>query len=228
MTGPTSTSTVSGRLHQDLRAGILTGRLSAGEPLPSERRLSDEHGVSRHAVREALKRLEQAGLIAISQGGATRVRDWRRNGGLELLLALGAEGDAPAELHIPRATYEMRSCIGADAARLCARRATAAQRAQLRAHAERIAALEELPARAAHYDLLWDGIVEGSGNIAYRLALTTLVARQRLASVAPEAIGGELADPDAIRSLAQAIGDGDGDRARDRARELLDRSVPEA
>ena len=81
--------TLSSRIHAHLRAEILTGRLEADEPLPSERRLSEELGASRHAVREALKRLQQAGLIAISQGGATRVRDWRRHGGLELMLELG-------------------------------------------------------------------------------------------------------------------------------------------
>ena len=39
-------------------------------------------------MREALKRLQQSGLVRISQGGATRVRDWRRHGGLDLLLEL--------------------------------------------------------------------------------------------------------------------------------------------
>ena len=65
-------------------------------------------------MREALKRLQQAGLVSISQGGATRVRDWRRHGGLELLLSTG---DAPEALRVPRAAMEMRACIGADAAR---------------------------------------------------------------------------------------------------------------
>ena len=74
-------------------------------------------------MREALKRLQQAGLVSISQGGATRVRDWRRHGGLELLLDVAAEGDAPEALHAPRAAMEMRACIGADAARRCAQRA---------------------------------------------------------------------------------------------------------
>ena len=41
---------------------ILEGKLEAGSALPSERFLAEEFGVNRHAVREALKRLEQAGL----------------------------------------------------------------------------------------------------------------------------------------------------------------------
>lgn len=227
MTGSTSaTDTVSSRIHARMRADILAGVHAPGEPLPSERRLSADLDASRHAVREALKRLQEAGLVTISQGGATRVRDWRRHGGLELLLALGAEGEAPEALHVPRAAMEMRACIGADAARRCAERATDAQRAQLLARAEQLAGVEDPAARNAHYEVLWDGIVDGADNVAYRLALTTLVARQRIASVAPDAVVGELADVAAIRALAGAVAAGDADGAHALARDLLERSIP--
>src|SRR3954447_17217902 len=130
MTG--STSTLSGQIYSRLRAEILGDRYAAGDALPSERRLSEELETNRHAVREALKRLQQAGLVAISQGGATRVRDWRHHGGLDLLLALGADAEQPPEeLGLVRAMFEMRASVGADAARLAARRAGAALRAEL-------------------------------------------------------------------------------------------------
>ena len=219
MTGPTST--VSGRIHAELRADILGGRFAVDEPLPSERRLCEAFGASRHGVREALKRLQQAGLVSISQGGATRVRDWRRHGGLELLL----EGDVPEALEAPRAAMEMRACIGADAARRCAQRADVALRAQITARAEQLAAVEDLEARNAHYEVLWDLIVEGADNIAYRLALTTLVERQRIASVDARAVAGELEDVEAIRALVAAIAAGADDAAFLAARELLERSV---
>ena len=224
MTGPTST--LSGQIHAQLRADILGGRFAAGDALPSERRLSEELETSRHAVREALKRLQQAGLVSISQGGATRVRDWRHHGGLELLLDVAAEGDAPDALHAPRAAMEMRACIGADAARRCAERGSAALRAQLRARAEQLAAVDDLAARNAHYEVLWDLIVDGADNIAYRLALTTLVARQRIASVKADAVASELRDVSAIRALAAAIADGRADAAHAVARDLLERSIP--
>jgi DNA-binding FadR family transcriptional regulator len=219
MTG--STSTVSGRIHAQLRADILGGRYAVGESLPSERRLCEAFDASRHVVREALKRLQQAGLVAISQGGATRVRDWRHHGGLELLL----EGDVPEELDAPRAAMEMRACIGADAARRAAQRAGAALRAQIAARAEQLAAVEDLEARNAHYEVLWDLIVDGADNIAYRLALTTLVERQRIASVDAQAVAGELLDTRAVRALAAAIAAGEDDRAFDVARDLLERSL---
>jgi GntR family transcriptional repressor for pyruvate dehydrogenase complex len=228
MAGPTSAPTVSSRIHAQLRADILGGRYAPGEALPSERRLSEGLETSRHGVREALKRLQQAGLVSISQGGATRVRDWRRHGGLELLLDLATEGDAPESLHAPRAAMEMRACLGADAARRCSERASSALRAQLIARAEQLAAVDELPARNAHYEVLWDLIVDGADNIAYRLALTTLVARQRIASVKADAVAAELEDVAAIRALVRAIAERDADTAHALARDLLERSIPAA
>ncbi|HEX8102850.1 MAG TPA: winged helix-turn-helix domain-containing protein [Solirubrobacteraceae bacterium] len=212
-------TTVSARIHADLRAAILSGALAPGDPLPGERRLAEEHGANRHAVREALKRLQEAGLIQIAHGGATRVLDWRRHGGLGLLLDLAREGEAPPALGIARATMEMRAAIGADAARRAAERATESER---RAIAARAAAIGDVAA----YDAFWDAIVDASANVAYRLALTTLVAGQQVLDLGPETVGAELADAGAIGRLAAAIADGRADAAAAHARDLLERSIP--
>ena len=215
MTGSTS---VSGRVYEHLRDAILAGEHDA---LPSERRLSEELGASRHAVREALKRLQQSGLVRISQGGATRVRDWRRHGRLELLLELD---EPPAGLEIERPVMEMRASVGADAARRCAARASAVVRAELEARAEMLAAEEGLEARNTIYEAFWDLIVEAADNLAYRLALNTLVT-QRAVPVDAQRVAAELRDPDAVRALAAAIAAGDEERTFAKARELLERSV---
>jgi DNA-binding FadR family transcriptional regulator len=226
MTG--STSTASERIHADLRRAILAGTYEPGEALPSERRLAEDLGASRHVVREALKRLQQAGLVTISQGGATKVRDWRRHGGLDLLLDVAASGDVPAELHAARAGMEMRACIGADAARRAAVRASDTARSALRDRATQLAAVDDLAARNAHYEVLWDQIVEAADNLAYRLALTTLISHQRIADLGPEAVRAELADDAAIGALVRAIAEADADLAHQRARDLLERSIPES
>jgi GntR family transcriptional regulator, transcriptional repressor for pyruvate dehydrogenase complex len=213
------TGTTSARIYEDLRARILAGDL--GE-LPSERRLAEDLGASRHAVREALKRLQQAGLVRISQGGATRVRDWRRHGGLELLLELD---ELPAGLEIERAILEMRASVGADAARRCAARANAVVRAELEARAEMLAAEVELDARNAIYEAFWDLIIDGADNLAYRLALNTLVSGQQALDLDARLIAAELDDPGAIRALAAAIAGADAEGAHARARELLERSA---
>lgn len=227
LVGPVG-GTRSAEIHRALRAAILDGTWGPDAALPSERQLSEELGASRHAVREALKRLQQAGLISISQGGATRVRDWRRHGGLDLMLALGAEGELPPEgLGLVRSLFEMRASIGADAARLAARRADAATRAEIEARAAALAAATEPAARTAIYDVLWDRIIDGAGNLAYRLALNTLVAGQRVLSFDAATVGAEIADAPAVLALARAIAAGEEDAAHAAARDLLIRSIPE-
>jgi DNA-binding FadR family transcriptional regulator len=227
LVGPVG-GTRSAEIHRALRGAILDGTYGPETALPSERQLSEELGASRHAVREALKRLQQAGLISISQGGATRVRDWRRHGGLDLMLALGAEGDLPPEgLGLVRSLFEMRASIGADAARLAARRADPATRAEIEARAAALAATDDLAARTAIYDVLWDRVIDGAENLAYRLALNTLVAGQRVLSFDAATVGAEIADPPAVLALAGAIGVRDEDAAHAAARDLLTRSIPE-
>jgi GntR family transcriptional regulator, transcriptional repressor for pyruvate dehydrogenase complex len=215
MTGPTS---VSGRVYENLRARILTAEIAE---LPSERQLAYELNASRHAVREALKRLQQSGLIRISQGGATRVRDWRRHGGLELLLGLD---HVPPGLEIERAVMEMRASIGADAARRAATRASAVQRAELEARAEMLAAETDLDLRNTIYEAFWDLIIEAADNLAYRLSLNTLVS-QAAVSLGAANVAAEIRDEGAIRALAGEIAAGDDERAFASARELLERSA---
>jgi DNA-binding FadR family transcriptional regulator len=215
----TGSTTVSARVYEHLRADILAG----AETLPSERRLSDDLGASRHAVREALKRLQQSGLIRISHGGATKVRDWRRHGGLELLLELD---ELPAGLGIERAVMEMRASVGADAARRAATRASAVQRAEIEARAEMLAAEHDLDVRNTIYEAFWDLIIDAADNLAYRLALNTLQAGRQMRVDAPRVAAG-LTDPDAIRALAGAIARGDEAGALSLARDLLERSAAE-
>jgi DNA-binding FadR family transcriptional regulator len=212
---------LSERLHAELRGRILDGELAPGERLPSERAIAEERGVNRHAVREALKRLEQAGLIWISQGGATRVRDWRDSGGLEVLLDLVMSSQGPPPLELIRSVLEMRATIGIDAARLCARRAEVEERRSVESAAEEVAGAIEAGDDAVD-DLhaeLWRRIVAGSQNIAYRLALNSLVT----AVDAYEEIAAVLRPSDAqgMRSLGSAIAAGEAVDAGAAAERLL-------
>lgn len=60
---------VAARLEQE----ILTGKLKPGDALPPERDLRAKFGVGRPAIREALIKLQEAGLIEISNGVPARV-----------------------------------------------------------------------------------------------------------------------------------------------------------
>src|SRR5256885_12397290 len=65
---------VSTGVAQQLQALIQQGRLAVGAKLPSERELSDLLGVSRPAVREALRLLEVMGYLRTDAGRGTFVR----------------------------------------------------------------------------------------------------------------------------------------------------------
>ena len=201
-----------------IRDGILTGRPASGEPLPSERALATELQCNRHAIREAVKRLQQAGLVEVSHGGATRVLDWRATGGLDLLAQLPlTAGDAE---HL-RSVLELRLCVGIDAARRCAERAPAATVAALW---DTLADTElELPVR---YAVLWDRIIDGSDNLAYRLAYNSLLTGLDPAAEPSRSLfAAESGDQAAHARLVEAIADGDPDDADEAAGDLLTRTL---
>jgi len=69
------------RIFQDvvsqIQSVILDGKLKPGQKLPSERELGETFGISRGTLREALRVLEQKGLIKIrlGVGGGAIIRD---------------------------------------------------------------------------------------------------------------------------------------------------------
>jgi DNA-binding FadR family transcriptional regulator len=65
-----ASSSRANQLAAQLRDEILRGRYRVGERLPSERDLALRFGVHRGAAREALKKLEQLGVVDIQRGGA--------------------------------------------------------------------------------------------------------------------------------------------------------------
>lgn len=214
----------SAGVHDGLRSRILSGDLAPGDAVPSERVLSEELGVNRHAVREALKRLQQAGLVQISQGGATRVLDWRSSAGLEVLLDLVEQGSEPSG-ELIRSVLEMRTSVGTDAARLCAARGDEETRRAVEGLAR--SAADAIGADGGEaiegFVGLWQRIVDGSGNVAYRLGLNSLNAAL---GAYPE-LGENLVprDADSLRKLGRAVGSGDADGAAAAARALLEPDI---
>jgi GntR family transcriptional repressor for pyruvate dehydrogenase complex len=60
--------TLGDRLYGQILERIMSGALSIGDRLPSEKEISDGFGVSRPVVRQALLRLKADGLITTHQG----------------------------------------------------------------------------------------------------------------------------------------------------------------
>jgi GntR family negative regulator for fad regulon and positive regulator of fabA len=83
-------------VEESLVKAILDGVYAPGSRLPGERALSEQLGVTRPTLREALRRLERDGWLTIQQGKATRVNDFWREGGPNILSAMVRYGD-----HLP-------------------------------------------------------------------------------------------------------------------------------
>ncbi|KMO80147.1 GntR family transcriptional regulator [Mycolicibacterium chubuense] len=201
---------------------VLSGEMQPGETLPSERRLAEVLGVSRPAIREALKRLAAAGLVEVRQGGSTTVRDFRRTAGLDLLPQLLMRG-GELDLAVVRSILETRLHNGPKVAELAARRHGPDTREALEA-AVRALSEEADPVAAQGYALdFWDHIVDGADSIAFRLMFNTLRATYEPALPALAAVmTGEVGQVDAYRALAEAVLSGDATAARDNAHRLLE------
>ncbi len=65
--------TLGSQFQRELRGAIRSGRLAAGERLPSSRRLAHELGVSRGLVLECYAQLEAEGYLSTRVGSATSV-----------------------------------------------------------------------------------------------------------------------------------------------------------
>jgi len=72
---PMKAKRLSERVAQEVKDLIWEGRLRPGDLLPPEREMAQQMGVSRTAVREALKMLEATGFVEIRQGGGAKVKE---------------------------------------------------------------------------------------------------------------------------------------------------------
>jgi GntR family transcriptional regulator, transcriptional repressor for pyruvate dehydrogenase complex len=66
---------VAEKVAAQLKKLIADGVLKVGDRLPSERDLSEQLGVSRTSVREALQQLEMLGILETSHGGGSIVKN---------------------------------------------------------------------------------------------------------------------------------------------------------
>src|SRR6201987_4055135 len=104
---PVNRRSVPEDVFEQIVSDVLSGEMQPGQSLPTERRLAEVLGVSRPAVREALKRVSAAGLVEVRQGDATTVRDFRRHAGLDLLPRLLLRG-GEFDLSVVRSILEAR------------------------------------------------------------------------------------------------------------------------
>lgn len=104
---------------EQIEESILQGRLKPGDQLAPERELAQQFGVSRTAVREAMKALREKGLVEAYSGKGTFVTNGTSQAirqSLDLMLKIGQPGNL-AQLE------EVREILEPDIAALAAMRA---------------------------------------------------------------------------------------------------------
>lgn len=221
---PVEKKSLSDAVYEQLRDEIVTGAMEPGTALPSERALCDMLGVNRGAVREALKRLEQARLVSIQHGGATRVLDFRETAGTDLLAQLLMNPDGTLNTGVSRSMMEMRSAIGVDIVRRCAQRTPEVADTLERITDEMSEAKGDLSALKDLDMQYWEAMVDASQNVAYQLAFNSIRDfYERLSEVLAHVVSEELRDVKIHRQIADSIREQDTDSAEFYARDLISR-----
>ncbi|HOE17740.1 MAG TPA: FadR/GntR family transcriptional regulator [Syntrophorhabdaceae bacterium] len=183
---PVKQSRVSDEVADQLKRSILLGYFKAGDKLPSERDLAEQFRVSRIAIRESLRALENKGFIETRQGvtGGTFVTELTfehlSNAFVDLFMA--------EKLSIPE-LVQMRVLLEPEIARLATLHKDAESAARLKDALEQ----ETLPIRSFAEDFDIKTIVhhilaEMCGNHFFEALERSLMVltRQAIQAVEPE------------------------------------------
>jgi GntR family transcriptional repressor for pyruvate dehydrogenase complex len=222
---PVSKKSLSDVVFDQLSSRIVNHELKAGDELPSERILCELLQVNRGAVREAIKRLEQAGLIQVRHGGGTKVLDYSEEAGPELLTSLLIGADGQIHVNVARSIVRMRQVLSPEIAADAALNSNEEMAELLDAIVEKM----EHSQQAIECQLLafefWGKLVQASGNIAYQLAFNSLrKAYQPILELLTQVMQGGFTDLASFRRLAKLVRDGDREPAFSCAKEYIDRS----
>lgn len=118
---PVRQSRISDEVTEQIKQSILLGHFKTGDKLPPERDLAEEFCVSRVAIREALRALENSGFIVTRQGvtGGAYIIDLSFQQLVNAFLDLFLTG----KISIPE-LHHVRQLIEPEVARLAATRVT--------------------------------------------------------------------------------------------------------
>lgn len=197
---------VTGRI----MAMIKSGNLKSGDRLPTEAQMCVAFGISRPPLREALKALTLMGVLESRQGGRYTVTDLSPTRMVAPFNAMLSVTEYDVTEH-----FEARALVDLELTRLCALRATDAERQRIRRLAEDGRAFYNDPVAFRLLDIEFHrAINEGGGNaliIALAQGLYDIgLDMRRVASTLPGVIEVSVAQH---CEVADAICDHDPDAA---------------
>lgn len=135
---------------QELETMILSGKLTVGEKLPSERELADSMQVSRAVVNSGITELARKGFLIIKPRVGTFVADYRRDGTMDTLMSImNYNGGVLRDAEI-RSILELRIALDTLAIQLWLPHAKDEEIALLRSYVENIKAADT-PSAAIDY-----------------------------------------------------------------------------
>lgn len=113
---------------QQIEESVLNGTYKAGDQLPAERELAQRFGVSRTAVREAVKALREKGLVEAYSGRGTFITDGTSQAIKQSLDLMMKIGQPEGSLHLAEVREILEPQIAALAAVRCEEQHVAALR----------------------------------------------------------------------------------------------------
>lgn len=221
---PLRPASLKDALIERLEELILSGEVSIGEKLPSERALALQLGVSRPVVHEGLVELAARGLVTLKPRVGAQVNDYRRRGSLALLNSLISYRRGALDPALLDGLLGLRRLLESETARLAARNRTG----------DDLRELEEILAREARVDgrdigSLVDAdfdfhhrVALASGNPIYPMFIKSFEPAAKNLAEHFFALGPVAAAVFGFhRKLVTAVACGDGDRAAAAMLEIL-------
>ena len=161
---------------QQIEESIIKGTLKAGDQLPAERELAQRFGVSRTAVREAVKALREKGLVEAYSGRGTFVTDGTTHAVRQSLDLMAKIGQPEGSTHLA----EVRAILEPEIAALAAQRIQEPELATMR---EAVAVMDgagQDPDAYIEADLDFHlALAEGAGNPLILSLLDSIVGLLR-------------------------------------------------
>jgi len=167
------TSRLYEQIVRQIEDSILEGDLKEGDQLPAERELAQQFGVSRTAVREAVKTLREMGLVEAYPGRGTFITNSTSHSIRQSLDRMMRSGPSEGTAHLA----EVREILEPEIAALAAQRADAEM---LSAMGEAIAVMD-----AARRDP--EAFIEG--DLDFHLALAEAAANPLILSLIDSIVG---------------------------------------